>query len=447
MAFRGRFADGLDPRRRLGVVYDPDWADLFGARDMTIEMDAIESDPNVRKLMQGFPPPPEGTVRLKDGSSWTFPDNRWAFSHQRELAPTTAVWRGRGAPTELPRALRDDLDAVTFTSLDGQDLTWGQSIDVNFTDGILVLHRGVVVYERYFGALEPHVPHLAMSVTKSFVGLIAAMLAHEGRLDLDAPVTRYVHELRDTAYGDATVRQVMDMTVAVRFSETYADPKAEFWTYAAAAGVTARPPGYAGPETIFDVLRQLKKSGEHGQAFAYKTCNTEVLGWIVQRVSETPFAQLLSERIWQRLGMEEDAYLLVDEIGAPMCGAGLNLTLRDMARFGEMMRLDGVFGGARIAPATVVADIRGGADPARFAKAGYAALTGWSYRSQWWVSHDRFGAFTARGIHGQAAWIAPRAELVIARFASHPTAANGNGPLDRVSLPAYHALADHLTRG
>jgi len=172
-----------------------------------------------------------------------------------------------------------------------------------------------------------------------------------------------------------------------------------------------------------------------------------VLGWIVQRVSGTPIAQLLSERIWRRLGMEEDAYLLVDQIGAPMCGAGLNLTLRDLARFAEMMRLDGGFGGEQVAPAAVIADIRGGADCEHFAKAGYVTLPGWSYRGQWWVSHDRFGAYSARGIHGQAAWIAPGAELVIARFASHPTAANGNGPLDRVSLPAYHALADHLLRG
>ena len=414
---------------------------------MTTEMNAAQSDPKARKVMQGFPPPPDKTVRLKDGSSWAFPDNRWAFSYQRELVPTTAVWRGRGAPSPLPMALRDDLDEVAFTTMDGQEMTWGQSIGVNCTDGILVLHKGVVIYERYFGALEAHIPHLAMSVTKSLVGLIAGMLAHEGLLDPDAPVIRYVPELRDTAYGDASVRQVMDMTIGVQYSETYTDPTAEIWAYTAAAGVTARQPGYAGPETIFDFLRGLKKSGEHGRAFSYKTCNTEVLGWIVQRVSGTPIAQLLSERIWRRLGMEEDGYLLVDEVGAAMCGAGLNLTLRDLARFGEMMRLDGVFGGEQVVPAPVIADISGGADREHFAKAGYVTLPGWSYRGQWWVSHDHLGAYSARGIHGQAAWIAPGAELVIARFASHHTAANGNGPLDRVSLPAYHALADHLLRG
>ena len=75
------------------------------------------------------------------------------------------------------------------------------------------------------------------------------------------------------------------MTIGVQYSETYTDPNAEIWAYTAASGVTARPEGYVGPETIFDFLRGLKKQGEHGQAFAYKTCNTEVLAWIVQRVT------------------------------------------------------------------------------------------------------------------------------------------------------------------
>jgi CubicO group peptidase (beta-lactamase class C family) len=394
--------------------------------------------------MQGFPPAPDKTVRLDDGSSWRFPGLRWAFSHQRELCPTTTVWRGGGPPSPLPYALRDDLDDVEFTTMDGVRLTWRASLDVNHTDGVLVLHRGAIVYERYFGALDPRIPHLAMSVTKSFVGVLCATLAHEGRFDPNDPVVRHLPELAGTAYGDATIRQVMDMTVGVRFSEVYGDPGAEFWTYAAAAGVAARAPG--APDTIFEVLRGLHKNGEHGWAFAYKTCNTEVLGWILQRVADTPLGSLLSERIWRRLGAEEDAYLIVDTVGAPMCGAGLNLILRDLARFAEMMRLDGLFNGARIVPAAVVQDIRGGADREHFAKAGYGDLAGWSYRNQWWVAHDRFGAFTARGIHGQAAWIAPAAELVIVRFASHPTAANGNGPLDRVSLPSYHAIADHLSR-
>jgi len=411
---------------------------------MTAQMTAAQTDPHHLGVMVGFPPKAESTVRLHDTSSWRFPGIRWAFSHQRELTPTANVRRGQGAAAPLPTGLRDDLDAVSFTAMDGRVMTWAESLDANYTDGILVMHRGQVVYERYLGALDAVTPHLAMSMTKSFVGLLAAMLAAEGRLDPGALASLYVPELSQTAYGDATVRQVMDMTVGVRYRENYTDPTAEIFAYTAACGIAPRRSDYVGPETIFEFLQGLAKEGEHGQAFAYKTCNTEVLGWIIQRVTQTPLARLLSDRIWSRLGAEEDAYLMVDRIGSAMCGGGLNLTLRDLARFAEMMRMNGAWNGQQIIPASVVADIASGADRDHFARAGYTTLPGWSYRDQWWVAHDRFGAFTARGIHGQAAWIAPAAEVIIARFGSHHIAANGNSPLDQVSLPAFAAIADHL---
>lgn len=408
---------------------------------------AASTDPAALGVMQGVPPPPERTVRTSDATSWRFPNTRWSFSHQRELGPSAALRRGAGAAAALPYALRDDLDAVPFVTQDGRPMTWGESVEENFTDGLVVLHRGQVVYETYRGALSGERPHLAMSVTKSFCGLLAAMLAHEGAIDPAAPVSVYVPELGDSAFGDATVRHVMDMTTGVRYREDYVDPDAEVRFYGVAAGWSRPPEGYAGPTTVFDFLRTLKKQGEHGEAFAYKTCNTEVLGWIVQRVAGQAFAELLSERIWRKLGVEEDGYVMVDGTGFALCGAGLNVTTRDLARFGEMMRRGGEFNGQRIVPEAVVADIAGGARTEDFAKAGYVTLPGWSYRNQWWVSHNRYGAYTARGIHGQVCYVAPGAEMVISRFASHPTAANGNGPLDRVSLPAYEAIAGHLSGG
>jgi CubicO group peptidase (beta-lactamase class C family) len=120
----------------------------------------------------------------------------------------------------------------------------------------------------------------------------------------------------------------------------------------------------------------------------------------------------------------------------------LNTRLRDFARFGELMRLGGHFNGQQIVPAAVVDEIRRGGSREAFAKAGYATLPGWSYHNQWWVSHDDHGAFMARGVHGQAIYIDPKAEMVIARFASHPLAGNVN--LDPTSLPAYRAIAEHL---
>jgi CubicO group peptidase (beta-lactamase class C family) len=394
--------------------------------------------------MQGFPPAPDKAVRFDNDSSWMFPNTRWSFSHQRELSPTANIWRGSGPVYAFPRALRDDLDAIPFTTMDGRAMTWGESLAANYTDGIQVLHKGKVIYEKYFGALEPHLPHVAMSITKSFTGLLAAMLQHERVIDPADPVLHYLPEMKGTAYADATVHQVMDMTIGVKYSELYTDPHAEIWQYAVAGNAKAPPKNYAGPDTICDFLQTLKKEGNHGEAFAYKTCNSEVLGWIVQRATGLHLAELISMLLWKKLGVEENAYIVVDKVGMPMCGGGLSLSLRDLARFAEMMRQGGAFNGHQVVPEEVVADIARGADRDHFAKSGIETLKGWSYRHQWWVSHNNLGAYSARGIHGQAAWIAPVADLVIARFASHPTAANGNGPLDLVSLPAYAALAAHL---
>ena len=94
--------------------------------------------------------------------------------------------------------------------------------------------------------------------------------------------------------------------------------------------------------------------------------------------------------------------------------------------------------------AAAVADIRRGGDREKFKAGGYPTLPGWSYRSQWWISHDGHGAFAARGVHGQAIYVDPAAEMVIARFGSHPLAGNAN--LDPMTLPAFRALADHLLR-
>ncbi len=403
--------------------------------------DAAASDPMALGLMQGFPPAADKTVRFIDGSSLRFPNTRWSFSHIRELVPTAQVARGNGSVSKLPRALKD-LDAVSYADMDGKPRTWKEMLALTYTDGVVVMHKGKIVYEKNMGALASDGSHIAMSVTKSFVGTLASMLVHEGKLDAAAPVIKYLPELKDTAYGDATVRQVMDMTIGVRYSENYADPKAEIWAYAAAVGMAPIGLDYKGPRTAYDFLVALQKEGEHDVAFAYKTVNTEVLGWILRRVSGKNLATLLSEKIWQKIGAEQDAYFAVDSIGTEMGGGGLNANLRDFARVGEMMRLGGKFNGQQIVPKAVVSDIEQGADKAKFAKAGYKLLANWSYRNMWWVSD--YGAYSARGIHGQAIYVDPKSHMVIARFASHPIAANA--AQDPVALPAYRAVAAYLNK-
>ena len=409
-------------------------------------LDGRASDPTAMGWMEGTPPPPERRVQFGGHPTLGFPQIRWSLCHTRELVPTVNVWRGEDAPNPLPRALRtNDIEALRFDDLQGRSRSWDESLHDTYTDGLLVLHRGRVVYERYLGVLQPQVPHSCFSITKSYAATLAAMLVQEGVLDETRTIPHYLPEMRGTAYEDATLREVMDMQVGVAYSEAYADPQADIWDYSRAGGTMPRPAGYSGPRNFYEYLVTLRKQGAHGEAFAYKTVNTEVMCWLMKRVTGVPLAQMLGERLWAPLGCEQDAYLTVDSIGVPMGGGGLSASLRDLARFGEAMRCDGHFNGRQVVPAAVVADIRRGSDPARFAKAGYTLLGGYSYRGMWWITHNALGAFEARGIHGQRLYVAPGADMVVARFASHPIAASSAN--DPITLPQLLALGRLLQAG
>lgn len=361
----------------------------------------------------------------------------------RQLMPTVNVSRGLGAPGPVQRELDAQIDAVRFTPLGAKTtMTWAQSLAANYTDGIVVMHRGKIVYERYFGVLKDTGQHAAMSVTKSFVGTLGAMLVADGHIDANQRVDHYVPELSASAFGSATVRQVLDMTTGLHYSEDYADPNADVWAHAAAGNPLPKPQGFAGPSNYYAYLETVKPQGRHGDAFGYKTVNTDVLGWIIARVTGKNVAQVMSDRIWSRLATEQDAYFSVDSIGTPFAGGGLNTGLRDLARFGDMMRNDGYANGQQIVPKSVVDDIRNGGDKRAFAKAGYSLLKGWSYRNMWWVTHNADGAYTARGVYGQTIYIDPKAQMVIARYASTPVASNAAN--DPTSLPAYDAVAKYL---
>lgn len=409
------------------------------------ELDADASCPNRLGWMQGSPPPADRMIRFENGDSRRFPQLRWTFSHTRELHPTLDIPRGDGPVAPLACALRDDLDAVTLTPIGAtQPVSFEQSLKLNYTDGIVVLHRGRIVYERYFGALSATRPHIAFSVTKSFIGTLGALLVAEGVLDESRGVTHWVPELAGSGFGSALLAEVMDMTSGLDFSELYGDPNSGITAYARAGGFAPRPPGSPAAEGLYAFLQTVGSAGSHGSGFTYRSVNTDVLAWVIQRATGERIESLLSQRLWRRLGVERDAHITCDGHGMPFAAGGLCTTLRDLARMGEMMRCEGAFNGQQIVPASAVAAIRQGGDPTKFSQAGYALLRGWSYRHQWWNSHDADGMYMARGIHGQAIVINPAAEMVVARYASHPMAANAN--LDPTSLPAWQALGQHLKR-
>src|ERR1700761_4583233 len=336
---------------------------------------AAETDPQTLGWMRGFPPAPDRTITFQNGSFRSFPELRWAWSNIRQLVPTVNVWRGAGPASVLPSE-DHDISAVASTTMDGRPMTFAKMLEETYADGIAVLHRGKLIYERYFGALKPHKPHIAMSVTKSFTGTLAGMLIAEGKIDPQAPVTDYVPELKGSGFADARVHEAMDMTTGLAYTEIYTDKNSAVWGLRRANGMAPIEPGYDGPTPIFDFLCAQRKQGEHGQPFAYKTVNTDVLAWICRRASGMTLSDLLSERIWAPMGAEEDAHYHVDRIGTESGGGGLSPTLRDLARFGETIRHHVRFTGRQIVPSAFVEDTARGGDPEKFKPAGYTTLPG-----------------------------------------------------------------------
>ncbi|MFX0558578.1 serine hydrolase domain-containing protein [Maribacter sp. CXY002] len=409
-------------------------------------LNAEQSDPTKLGWMNGFPPPKDKIISALDGSFFRFPALRYSVCHMRQFMPTTVVEAAKTKQYKFKEKYDNVIDSLSFFPLNSSEsMTWKESLSKNYTDGILILHKGKIVYEKYFGELKPDGLHAAMSVSKTLTGTLGALLVEEGKLDENKAGASYVPELKGSAFGDATIRQILDMTTGLNYSEDYSDPKAEIWVFSSAGNPFSKPVSQNAPSNYYEYLETVQKQGEHGNVFAYKTINTDLLGWIISRVTGKTIPELLSERIWKPLGTHIDGYYQIDGAGIAFAGGGFSANMRDMAMFGEMIRKMGKFNKKQILPVELIEDIMNGGSQEAFNKSVYAnTLKNWSYRNMWWKTNNKHAAFAARGVHGQTIYIDPKAEMVIVRFASHPEAKNSK--IDPTSLPAYHAVAEYLTK-
>ncbi len=391
-------------------------------------------------LMQGFPPPLDRRPTL---DNWDQPPyNRWAFQHIREILPTREVRRATTAHS-FKRAPRDLLD-LAFNGHDGRCLTVGRLLDESYTDGFLVLHRGRVVSEIYRNGMRPERLHLAQSVSKSFVGALAGIAIDQGLIDPAAPLALAVPELKACGYGDATLAHVLDMRSGVRFSEDYGLPDSDISKEEIVCGWKPRRPHIdnALPGCLYDLILMLGKERPHGSHFQYRSIETDVIAWVLERVTGTHLCDLMSCELWQPLGCEEDACFTVDSAGSALADGGLNATLRDFGRFGQMYCDDGWFNGRQILPAEFVRATAAG-DPAVFDSPYKAIFPRGAYRNQFWSHNVDSGCFAARGVFGQLIYIDPRNHLVVVKLSTWPDYVNL--PLVQDTFAAIESIAAVLT--
>jgi CubicO group peptidase (beta-lactamase class C family) len=369
------------------------------------------------------------------------PWNRWTFQHVRDMVPTTQVWRGQGPASPLPENLQD-IDAVGF-ELDGRRDTIGGFLQSSYADGMLVLHRGKVITERYLNGMTPRTPHLSQSVAKSVVGTVAGILIGRGLVDPAAPVTQYLPELAATAYRGATVQHVLDMTSGVVFDETYTALDSHMAQMDAACGwKQRRDPNW--PSHVWELILSLTEAEcAHGSSFRYRSIETDVLSFVLQRVTATPLAELVSRELWVPMGAEEDAYFTVDPAGYALGDGGFNATLRDYARFALLHLGGGEINGRRIVPAAWIEETRTGARPELFGGVYHEVLPQGAYHNQFWIEDNKRGAYMARGVFGQLIYIDPEADFAAVIFSSWPEFVSATRT--RTALAAVRAIREALS--
>ncbi len=347
----------------------------------------------------------------------------WTFQHVADFLPTAVISRGTGPVTELPSAPTELSDIALYDTTNGRRTTVGDVMAATATDGWIVTHRGRVLAEQYYGGMTADSSHLLMSVSKTLISIVTGALVSNGALEVDAQLTSYVPALANSGYAGATVRNLLDMRSGIAFSEDYLNPLAEVRLLEQAIGWAPRTVPDL-PTTMYDFLLTLQQAQPHGGPFHYRSCETDVLGWICEAVSGIRMPELMSQLLWAKLGAEYDATIGVDSVGTGMFDGGINASLRDLVRFGSLFLNGGTsLAGEPVVSLSWIADtFTGGID----SRAAFAAspddnrMPGGMYRNQCWFPYPGNNVLLCLGIHGQMIYVNRSANMVAAKLSSWP---------------------------
>ena len=330
---------------------------------------------------------------------WTQAQRDTQFSQMYKLFPGNRVVHGTHAlalPPGAPLTPRWE-DGTTLDSY----------MRAHHVAGVMVLQHGKIRLQRYAANFGPEQRWTSFSVAKSFTSTLLGAAVKDGYIhSLDDTLVTYIPQLRNSAYADVTVRQLLTMTSGVRWNEDYADPKSDVAQMYRSACSNGQP-------HVLPYLEKLPREWPAGTHWNYNTAETDLLGILVQRATHRSLARYLQEKIWQPYGMAADAYWLKDECdGSDTGGSGLSATVADYARMGQF-----ILGGARINGKPIVA-----ADWLNNAlrKQQDVDSPGRGYGYQWWTYAD--GSYAGIGIFGQLLYVDPHRQLVIVQVAAWPQA-------------------------
>jgi CubicO group peptidase (beta-lactamase class C family) len=363
------------------------------------------------------------------------PFNEWTFTHMNWLMPTEPVHRG-GHHRPLPV---DPCPLDLTYRFDGRDRTLAGLHRRTFTTAFLVLHRGAIVHEYYPGAFAgPRSRMQLFSVSKSVTSILVGIALAEGLIgSVKDRVTDYRPDFAGTAYEETTLAELLTMTSGVGGLEAWDVPD---------SGIKRFEQAVTGGGDVAAVIRSAPRTAGPGERFNYSTFDAQILGWVLEVATGRSLAAYASERLWQRLGADRDAYYwLTRARPRTAIGAGsFNATPRDVARLGLLMAADGLVDGEQVVPRDWVSRSRGSDLPQLAVGAlGPSGYHHYGYANQWWtLGNACFNAFAALGVHGQYLFVDPAADVVIVKCSAWPT--QDDERRDRETITALRRIADHF---
>lgn len=403
-------------------------------------------------LMVGFPPPADKRVS-KANALFVPPYNRYAYLHMRNFFPTANIKHAKVA-SKITKQIDPKIAAIKITDpVTSKPVDMDTYLKHTYSDTIVVIKGDKVVYEKYLNGMHEKQPHQAMSVTKSFAGLLGLMAVEDGLASEDEKISKYIPELKNaTAFSDATFRQVLNMTNSMKFSEVESDPDSDYHVWAAVLGLSDKKEGKKYAKNMYDYLMSVPKiaSLEHGAEFHYQTPKADVVNWVTNKVTKQSFQDGLYTKIWSKIGTDGENYVLLDTAGALVAGGGLNANPDDLSRFAMMMLNDGKnTHGEQVVSTSIIDALAKGGNINAFSNgpesSGAMGNKDWSYRAQWWVRHTPGKeAFSAIGVFGQWIYIDRERDVVIIKQASQNVPKNND--LDQFNLNAFDTIIEYLAK-
>lgn len=334
------------------------------------------------------------------------------FRHMERIFPSQTVKAGN-----TPFAFEEALAPLSLTyAIEGEERHLEDFLQKVSATGLLVIKDDRIVYERYLNGGTASSLFTSWSVAKSFVSTLVGMALGDGLISsLDDPIDQYVPELAGSGYVGVPIRHVLQMSSGVDFDETYNDRFSDIQQFFVKVFVLGQPAD--------QVVPRFNSAEESGRTFHYISLDTQALGMLVRRVFGRPLVDVLSERVWQPLGMEADAFWNVDSEEADATAVAfccLNARLRDYAKLGRLYLQDGVWNGQRLLPKGWVqtATTPGGpiwepgASPYGYGPRGYGF--------QWWVPNNYQREYFAAGVWGQYIYVSEPDNLIIVRSSADP---------------------------